>query len=229
LKVSGIIAAAGGGTRMGAGKNKVFLDVLGIPMLAHTLKAFESARNIDDIIVVTGKNDIEKVSAIAEKYNITKFSKAVSGGAERQESVMNGLYATDADIVAVHDGARALIEVSTIERCVEDAKKYKAASVGVKCIDSLKMVKNGFIQSTVERENIYNIQTPQVFFRDILLSCHEKAAREHIKVTDDTALVQAGGIDVFITEGSYENIKITTPVDIVIAEEILKRRKNLCV
>lgn len=222
LKVSGIIAAAGAGSRMGAGINKVFLDIKGIPMLVHTLLAFERADSVDDIIVVTGRDDIERVENAAEKYNITKFKRAAAGGDTRQRSVLNGLRASDADIAAVHDAARALITPDLIDRCISDAVKFGAAAAGVKSVDSLKRAENGFITETINRENVYNIQTPQVFYREELMRLHENAA--DISVTDDTALAEKNGIKVFITEGSYENIKLTSPYDIILAEEILKRR-----
>lgn len=222
LKVSGIIAAAGAGSRMGAGINKVFLDIKGIPMLVHTLLAFERADSVDDIIVVTGRDDIERVENAAEKYNITKFKRAAAGGDTRQRSVLNGLRASDADIAAVHDAARALITPDLIDRCISDAVKFGAAAAGVKSVDSLKRAEKGFITETINRENVYNIQTPQVFYREELMRLHENAA--DISVTDDTALAEKNGIKVFITEGSYENIKLTSPYDIILAEEILKRR-----
>lgn len=224
--VSGIIAAAGSGSRMGAGVNKVFLNISGIPMLVHTLLAFEAADSVGEIIVAVGSSDTGRVIEAAEKYNITKFRKAVAGGNTRQQSVLNALYSSCADIAVIHDGARALITPELIDRCVSDALRYGAAAVGVRCVDSLKRAENGFITETIERENVYNIQTPQVFDRRQLIDLHEKALRNNISVTDDTALAQKNGIKVFITEGSYENIKLTSPNDIIMAEEILKRRES---
>lgn len=226
--VSGIIAAAGSGSRMGAGINKVFLELSGIPMLVHTLLAFEAAESIDDIIVAVGAEDTDKAIDAAKKYNITKFKKAIAGGASRQQSVLSALCVSDAELAVIHDGARALITPELIDRCVSDAVRYGAAAVGVKCVDSLKRTKNGFITETIERENVYNIQTPQIFNRKQLISLHKQAARDNIFVTDDTALAEKNGIKVFITEGSYENIKLTSPNDIITAEEILKRRKSRC-
>lgn len=208
---------------MGAGINKVFLDIRGIPMLVHTLLAFEAARSIDDIIVAVGSGDTDRTAEAAEKYNITKFRKAIAGGATRQQSVLCALYASGAELAVIHDGARALITPDLIDRCVADAVMHGAAAVGVRCVDSLKRAENGFIAGTIERENVYNIQTPQVFDRRKLIYLHEEAARRNISVTDDTALADSGSV--FITEGSYENIKITSPNDIILAEEILKRRE----
>jgi len=221
-KVSGIIAAAGMGRRMGYGKNKVFMDIAGIPMLVYTLCAFDNADLIDDIIVIS--NDTDYVKTLVLQYKITKFNKAVPGGETRQESVLKGIKSSSADIAAVHDGARALITPALIDKVVSDAIKYKAAALGVKCVDSLKRCENGFISENIERENIYNIQTPQVFNRKTLINAHERAIIDNISATDDTAIVCRYGTPVFITEGSYENIKLTTPSDIAMAEEILKRR-----
>ena len=133
MKITAVIVAGGKGTRMGADKNKVFLKILGREVLYYTISAFEKNDKIDDIIVVTGKNDIEECQILVDKYDIKKVSYITEGGATRQESVMNGLKKAEADIVLIHDGARALVTDDEINNSVADCIKFGAAAVGVKC------------------------------------------------------------------------------------------------
>lgn len=227
-KNGAVIVAAGSGKRMGAKENKVFLPICGIPVLVHTLKAFQECDDIDTLAVVTRECDIELCRRLISEYEITKVSDVVSGGATRQESVYIGLQSVceDCGVVAVHDGARALITKEYITSTIEAARMYGAAALGVKCKDTLKSAdKDGFITGTVDREFTFNIQTPQTFDREILDRIHKNAAQEGIDATDDCALAEEMSIAVKIVEGSYDNIKITTPEDLVIAENILKRRR----
>lgn len=221
--VSVIIAAGGKGTRMGADMNKVYLKILDKEILMHTVLAFEENANVDEIIIVTGENDIEKCKQLTQKYGTKKVAKIVCGGDTRQQSVFNGIMASNGDIIAIHDGARALISQDEINSVIADCKEFGAAALGVKVKDTLKAAQNGFIQSTVDRSNIYSIQTPQVFLSEEIIAAHKGA--QSTDATDDCNLAEQAGIKIKITEGSYNNIKITTPEDIVIATEILKGRK----
>lgn len=222
MKVSAVIVAAGKGTRMGADKNKVFLELMGKTVLEHTIDVFEKSPIIDEIIVVT--NDIKECETLLSGY--TKVSHIVLGGATRQESVNNGLVVAKGDYVAIHDGARALICEKEINSAISEAKKYGAAAVGVKSKDTLKKLdKNGFIQETVDREFIYNIQTPQVFKLKEIKKMHSLAKGDSF--TDDCALAESFGTRIKMVEGSYDNIKITTPDDLEIAEKILKSRRKI--
>lgn len=222
--VSVIIAAGGKGTRMGADINKVYLKILGKEILMHTVLAFEKNENADEIIIVTGENDIPKCTALIQKYDIKKVTKVVCGGDTRQQSVFNGITAAKGDIIAIHDGARALISQDEINSVISDCKEFGAAALGVKVKDTLKTSQKGFITSTVDRNGVYSIQTPQVFFSEEIIAAHKRA--QNFDATDDCSLAEAAGIKIKITEGSYNNIKITTPEDIVIATEILKGRKK---
>lgn len=227
--VSGIIAAGGRGTRMGADINKVFLPLCGKEIIAHTLYAFEMCTVIDEIIVVTGADDIKRIEDIAKRDNIKKLSAAVEGGAERQASVYNGLCAARGDICAIHDGARCLVTTEEITAAVEAAKRWGAAAVGVKVNDTLKSIdENGFITGTLERENTVRIQTPQVFATKVIKALHERAAADKLSVTDDCSIFEAYGRRVYVTIGTYDNIKLTTPADIEIGTGILKRRGQIC-
>ena len=219
MKVTAIIVAAGRGTRMGADKNKVFLNLLGKTILETTTEVFQKCKKIDDITVVT--NDIAECKKLLSGFS--KVSKIVSGGATRQDSVKAGIFASDADIVLIHDGARALIREEEILSVIDAASEFGAAAVGVKCKDTMKKVtKDGFIEKTLDREFIYNIQTPQAFRYADIKKMHEEASVNTF--TDDCAIAESFGVSVKIVDGRYDNIKITTADDLEIAEKILKKR-----
>lgn len=222
MKITAVIVAGGKGTRMGASVNKVFLELCGKPIIAHTVEAFEKNSLIDEIIVVTGKNDIKIAAEILHKYS--KVSAIIEGGTERQQSVSNGINAASGDIIAIHDGARALIGQSEINSVINDCIEYGAAALGVPCKDTLKEADdNGFIRKTIDRSRTYQIQTPQVFKAEIIKELHKKAELDNLQVTDDCAIAEQYGIRVKITEGSYDNLKITTPEDMAVGEIILRR------
>lgn len=218
MKISAVIVAAGSGTRMKAGKNKVFLELLGKTILEHTVSVFEKMAMIDEIVVVT--NEIEEAGRILADYS--KVVAIVPGGSVRGESVQNGLMKASGDFVAIHDGARALILEEDIEKVLVEAQKNGAAALGVKCKDTLKMAdESGFISKTLDREFLYNIQTPQVFKFAEIIRWYEDCDEVF---TDDCALAEKYGAKVKIVDGSYDNIKITTPDDMDLAERILKKR-----
>lgn len=224
-----VIVAAGSGRRMNSDKNKVFLSIDAVPILARTLMTFQNCDKIDSIVVVTRKCDFECARQIKNEYNIEKLTSIVEGGSERQQSVLNGLLAlgSEFEYVAIHDGARCLVSEADISNCIEDAKKYGAAALGVASKDSIKKInENNFIECDIDRKTVINIQTPQIFKYSKILSAHEKAKKESIFSTDDTSLYLSYGEKVFITNGSYENIKITTREDIDLAKLIIKRRNS---
>lgn len=223
--ITAIIAAGGRGTRMGADINKVYLNLDGMEIIARTVLAFEENQEIDEIIVVTGEADILRFEEIQRHYGFCKISAVVVGGGTRAESVYNGLKKSKGDIILIHDGARALISQEEINNVITDCKKYKAAALGVKCKDTLKASTDGFITATLDRETTYQIQTPQAFMREIILSAHQNACDN--LTTDDCGMVEAMGVKIKITEGSYDNIKLTTPSDMAIGSEILKRRSKV--
>lgn len=219
--VTGIIVAAGRGTRMGAAENKVFLKIYDKTILEYTTEAFLKCADIDEIVIVTGSRDVKRCCGMFK--NVGKPVKVVSGGETRQQSVCNGIMAADGDIAAIHDGARALITPQLISQAVGACRQFGAAALGVMSKDTVKLAdKEGFIERTLDRSYTYQIQTPQVFECDII----KKAHKENMTglATDDCALVETMGIAVKIVEGSYENIKITTPEDMLVAEAILKQR-----
>ncbi len=223
MKISGIIVAAGSGSRMGYIKNKVFMPLLGRQMLLYTLEAFCINEKISDIVLVT--NDTEYCKKLVEENELFKVKKIVTGGATRQESVYKGILECEGDYVCIHDGARALVSQEIIDKTIEAALIYGGAAPAVKCKDTLKRIdENGFIAGTVDRDKTVNIQTPQVFLKRDIQKCHKNAINDNLNVTDDCALFEYYGKAVKITEGSYENIKLTTPEDVLLAEKILKER-----
>lgn len=219
-----VIMAAGTGSRMKAGKNKVFLPLCGKPMLVHTVEAFEKSNLVDGIIVVTGNGDINKCKEI-----LSGFSKVISvipGGDTRQESSFLGVSAAESEFVLIHDGARALITPEEIDKVAETVIKTGSGAVGVPCVDTMKMCIGGRIESTVDREKLFKVYTPQGFNREKLLMLHIKAKDEGVSVTDDCGLYEWAGETVTAVNGSPLNIKLTTPEDILIAEAVLKYRVN---
>jgi 2-C-methyl-D-erythritol 4-phosphate cytidylyltransferase len=221
-----IIVAAGRGTRMGAKENKVFLPLSEKPVLVFCLDAFAACGKIDEIILVTRKADIPLCEALFEEHPIPKLKAIIPGGVTRQESVYQGLLHCDLPYAAIHDAARALITPEEISSVVESAKVYGAAALGVKSKDTLKQVgEDGWIVSTIDREHTYQIQTPQVFDTNLIVSAHKKARQDHFEGTDDCSLVERLSKSVKLVEGSYENLKLTTPEDILTAERILEKRR----
>lgn len=223
-----IIVAAGKGTRMNAGINKQFIPICGKPLLALTLQAFQNCKEIDRIVLVSGKEELLLCrEQILDVYGFDKVDKLVEGGSERQQSVYNGLAELDEScgVVVIHDGARPIVTGNIIERCIEGAKLYGAVSAGMPVKETIKVLDdNGFVQYTPERGKLWVTQTPQAFKPDIIRKAHESAAAKGISGTDDAFLVESLGIKVKMIESSYENIKVTTPEDIVIAETLINNK-----
>lgn len=227
--VSAIIVAAGSGSRMKSNVNKQFLEIGGIPVLVHTLMAFEEAESVDEVIVVTSLGNIPFVSELAEKYDIHKISAVVQGGAERRDSVRNGLECANGDKVLIHDGARPLITPYLINAIAEGLDECDAVSPGVKVKDTIKMIdEGGKIIKTVDRRNLVQIQTPQGFKTEAILKAHRYAFENDLEVTDDCALFEELGMEVLVIDGEYTNLKITTPEDLIIAEGILREKGKKC-
>ncbi len=223
--ISAVIVSAGNSTRMG-GINKQFLELREIPVLVHTLRVFDNAEHIDEIVVVTRENDIEDVKALIASYDLKKVSKVVKGGETRQISVLNGVTSTSdkTDIVAIHDGARPLVTEIVINDTLEEAAVYGAAATGVKVKDTVKQVNdNNDIVSTPDRAYLRFIQTPQIFDKSLYLDAVNTVENSK-DFTDDCMLIEAYGRTVKFVDGDYENIKITTPEDVELAESYLKRR-----
>ena len=179
--------------------------------------------------MVVSKEDIVYANDIVKAFELDKVKKIVSGGKRRQDSVLCGLkeISDKADIVAVHDGARPLVRTEDIKNVIDDALVFDAATLGVKAKDTMKMIdENNTVLSTLNREFLYSIQTPQVFRREVLLQGYENAMENELEFTDDSSLVEATGVSVKVTEGSYDNIKITTPEDLIYMEAMVEFIEN---
>lgn len=220
--VSAILVAAGNATRMG-GMDKQFLSIGGIPVFLHSILKFSKLSEVKDIVVVTKAESIDRMKMLCSEYTVSKPLRFVIGGATRQDSVLQGIQACDPSTayVAVHDGARPLVREEDIRQVIADAKRHQAATLGVPAKDTLKLTnQQGFITSTPPRDRLSVIQTPQVFERSLYLQGVEHARLTGQNFTDDCQLVEAIGAPVFVTRGSYENLKITTPEDIRIANAL---------
>ena len=223
--VSAIIAAAGMSNRMKSKINKQFININGKPILAHTLEKFQRCKYVDEIIVVAREDEINYCKKeIVKRFGFNKVTKIVRGGKERQDSVYNGILALNGktDIVVSHDGARPFVKVKNIVDSIKGAAKYGACVIGTPVKDTIKVVKDENIDHTPKRDLLWAAQTPQSFKKDILMEGYRRAIEDNFVGTDDSVLVERLGIDVKVIMGSYENIKITTPEDIIIAESILK-------
>lgn len=223
---SAVIVGAGLSRRMD-GEDKLFLEICGAPVLAHTLSAFQNSSCIDEIIVVTRAEAFQQVGALCVSHNIGKVSKILLGGETRLESVMNGMLGVSkkAKLIAVHDAARPCVGEAIISRTVGTAAEFYAAAPGIPVISTLKRVNGGTIRETVDRTDLVEIQTPQVFDADLIKAALTNAADKGADITDDCMAVELLGLPVHITEGSASNIKITTREDIVFAESILRNSR----
>ena len=223
--ISAIILAGGKGKRMRSAISKQFIDIKGKPIIYYTLKKFSENKKIDNIIVVLPEDEVKYFKEnILKKYEL-RINKIVIGGKERQDSVYNALKSlknSSTDIVLIHDGARPFISERIINEGIKFAEIYGAAAPGVMPKDTIK-VKNekNFSVDTPNRANLVSIQTPQVFKFDEILECHEKIRYNGETVTDDTMVVEKYGYSVYLYDGEYTNIKVTTPEDLILAERLI--------
>lgn len=225
--VSAVIVAAGSSTRMGV--DKLFLEIGGIPAVVRTLLAFEAAPSVLETVVVTKPGNLETYLRWKEEYSLQKLRQAVPGRETRQKSVLSGIAAVseESKLLAIHDGARPFVDPRDIERVIRDAVHYGAATLGVPAKETIKVVsEEGFIEHTPNRQTLYITQTPQVFRREIYEKGIQAAERNNLEFTDDCQLVEYAGYRVFMTEGSYRNIKLTTKDDILMATVLAEGDKK---
>lgn len=230
MRIAAVIPAAGQSRRMGGKINKQFLMLGEKPVLAHTLLLFQNCSLIDEIIVVAAQGEVEYCQEfVIDKYNLSKVNKVIEGGKERQDSVYKGLLALSSfpDFVVVHDGARPFLDSEMIEETFIKAKELGGGVVAVPVKDTIKIVdQDKLVINTPERSTLWAVQTPQTFSYSLLISAYQKAKEDNFLGTDDASLVEKIGKKVAIVSGSYENIKITTPEDLIIGQAILERRKK---
>ena len=222
LFVSAVVAAAGSSSRFGEDKQFLLLD--GVPALARSIEALQKSDCIDEIIVCTRGENLNRVTALVKQYNFTKVTSVCEGGSTRARSVKKAVECCNdkTDIIAIHDGARPFVNADTIRRTVEAAAEFGAAACAVELKDTVKVVdENGIVISTPERKTLRAVQTPQAFDFELYKNALKNASDS---VTDDCMTVEAAGHKVKLVAGDYTNIKITTPDDLVSAQAILKGR-----
>ncbi len=225
-KYTAIVLAAGSGKRMNSKVHKQYLIIQDRPVLYYSLKAFEDSA-VDEIVLVVGKGE-EKFcrKEIVDKYGISKVKAIVEGGKERYHSVFEGLKQTsDADYVLIHDGARPFVNQDIIRRCMQEVQKYQACVVGMPVKDTIKIAdEEGYAKQTPDRKNVWMIQTPQTFSYALIYEAYEEMLKtEDTAITDDDMVLERiKGKKSKLIEGSYRNIKITTPEDLLIANVYLQ-------
>lgn len=216
-RFAAVIAAGGSGTRFGGGIPKQYAELDGCPVIAHTIRKFEDCEKISEIIIVSHRDYIVYCRDICVEFGFKKVTTIAEGGASRQESVFKGLkqLADDVTHVLIHDAARPAVSTDTIEKCCGAAAEYGACSAGARAVDTLKLSEDGsFVSATLDREKIWQIQTPQGFEKEKILLFHKTAAFEGFEATDDCALAEKYGMKVRLVESDRSNIKITNSGDL---------------
>lgn len=220
-----VVVAAGSATRM-EGIDKVLTPLADVPVLVRTLRVFQNCDDIDEIVVVTREDLLVEVSQLCKAFALDKVSKVVVGGKERINSVLCGLREVrqDAELIAIQDGARPFLTQEVLGEVLEKAEATGAAAPAIPVTDTIKRVENGLAVETPDRASLFAVQTPQVFEAGLIRAAVEKAVEEGVTLTDDCAAVERLGMKVSLTQGSRENIKITTPLDLFLGEAILDAR-----
>ena len=227
-RCTALVAAAGSSTRMG-GINKLLQPLDGVPVLVRTLTALQRAGRIDEIVVAAREEDVVEISRLCRTYGITKCAKVVRGGESRTHSVLLAALEArpDAELLAVQDGARPLVTPELIDAVAEAAARTAAAAPAVPVKDTVKVVRaDGTVDRTLDRDALRAVQTPQIFEASVLKAALQSALEAGAAVTDDCSAVERLGKRVYLVEGDEENLKITTPVDLLLAEAILKDREE---
>ena len=219
-----VIVAAGSSQRMG--QDKLTLSIGGMSVMERTLRAFESCEEIHEIVIVTREDRLQEMADLGAQCGITKLKQVILGGSTRAGSSLAGVTAASrkSTLIGIHDAARPLVTPDGISAVYQAAKNHQAAAPVLPLKDTIKEMKDGKLVSTPPRENMAAVQTPQVFQADLIRAALSEAVQKELPITDDCSAVEAMGIPIEAVEGWEENIKITTPFDILIAEEILRRR-----
>lgn len=221
-----VIVAAGSSTRM-QGENKIFSELCGIPVIVRTVSAFEASSIVSEIIIVTKSDDIVSVANLCAEHNMNKVTHIIAGGETRMQSVSNGLNAISkkAEYVMIHDGARPLVTQKIIAEAFAAAEHTGAAAPAIEVTDTIKQIENGAVKGTLRRDTLIHVQTPQVFNVGLIKPAIQNALEKNLEATDDCMAVEYLGATVLTSAGSRENIKITTPEDIIFAEAIIDTRE----
>lgn len=226
IRCSAVVVAAGSGQRFGG--DKMLCELLGTPILAYSLSVLQDCPYICEIVVVAGEENLVQCAEICDKYGFDKVTKVVLGGATRVESALSGACecSPESTLIAVHDGARPLVTSEVVSRVIECAASHKAAAAAIPSRDTVKLAKGRRVASTPDRDGVFCMQTPQVFDPVILKGALTNALQTDLKVYDDASAVEALGFAVYLSAGDEENIKITTPLDVKLAETILADRRE---
>jgi len=224
---SALIAAAGSSDRMG-GENKLLLPLGGKPVLAHTLQAVDAAAGVNEIIIAAREEDLVLFADLCKRWGVTKPVKVIVGGKTREESVLRAAMEAnrDADLLAVQDGARPFVTPELIDSVIEAARVHFAAAPAIPVKDTVKLAVDGVVLETPDLSTLFAVQTPQVFDAQLLRAALLDALRSGAVLTDDCSAVERLGKEVCLTAGLEENIKITTPLDMILAEAILTKRES---
>ena len=219
---SAVIVAAGDSVRMGE-IDKIFVPIDSVPLIVRTMSAFEECELIGEIVIVVRQEKLDELRRICGEYKLKKVSIIIAGGDKRMESAAFGVFSASKKfpLIAVHDGARPFVTVELIEKVIKKAAERFAAIPAVKAGSTLKEAKNGVVVSTLDRENIYEIQTPQVFLAEVIKAAAHRGLRGGVELTDESMALEAIGFPVHIVDGEKSNIKITTPEDLKLAEAII--------
>ena len=222
-----VVAAAGSSTRM-EGQDKMLAELGGMPILARTLLALEQCSLVSELVIVTRADLIPAVGQLCQEFFISKATKVVVGGDTRTQSVLRGVSgcSPQAEMIAIHDGARPLVTQEELEEALRKGAETGAAAPAVPVKDTIKKAENGLVLGTPDRARLFAIQTPQVFEASLIKAALIKAEKEKWNITDDCSAVEQLGMKVSLTRGTYENIKITTPVDLILGEAILNWREQ---
>lgn len=220
-----VVPAAGSGSRLGARRPKQFLRLGGIPLLVQTLRALARVRELDGIVVAAPPTDVLETRRLLQNHRIPGILAVVAGGAERQESVWLALQAVpdESELLVVHDAVRPFITPQLVRAVIAEARRYGAATCGLPVSETIKRVREGIVETTVEREGLWLVQTPQAFRRDLIWEAHEKAKRDGFWGTDDAVLVERLRLPVRMVPGLPENLKITTREDLSRARAFRRR------
>ena len=222
LFCSAVITAAGSSVRMG--EDKLAVDLAGLPAIARAIWAFQDSPDIDEIILVTKGEKIPDMAQLCREYGFSKVRQLTAGADNRTGSTLAGVRLCDegADLIAIHDGGRPLVTAEVIERAVKAAAEYGAAAPAVRVKDTVRQARGGVVLKTLEREELYLMQTPQVFKAELIRKALGDAVRLGLSLSDDCEAVMLMGAQVHIVDGSDENIKLTTPADVSVARAILE-------
>lgn len=224
--VSVVVVAGGSGTRFGS--DKMLADLAGVPVIIHALRTFDRSPFVNEIVLVTRKEILGDMAELCARYGIEKLARVVPGGKTRLESSCAGVAAASpkSGVIAIHDGARPLVTQKVVEDALWQANRKGAAVPAVAVRDTIKQAKDSVVFATPDRAELFAVQTPQCFQADLIRTALSAALEKAPNVTDDCMAVERIGGHIYLTEGSEENLKITTPLDLVLAEVILQRRKE---